>query len=220
MGKRSSPRAEEIVDALDWLALTSRERKEKPVPNLTPLSANERRAVLAVLHAHESAVAVSEVLACEVKADALMPRPLMDIRRIEWVGEGRDRSATNDSVARYFAGLIKDRHALDSHRFRKNLVMVLQFLPEKDAMKILRGLWRSWRFTGEKHKRTLDVLGVLGRVRRNTKDGKTKREAVAAEAERRGVKISTVLGMLRDATRMTGERVQRPHTRSKRPRAN
>ncbi len=218
-GETSSPRADELVKALEWLALTPSVRRHEPDPCFTPLSADERRAILAAVNAHESGVAVSEVLGLEEKADALMPRPLVDTEQLEWIGEGEERRATDASVASYYAKLAKDSHAIESHRFRKNLCMALQFLPRREALKIFLMIWKSWRFTDERHERTVHVLGVLARVRRDSKD-RPKREAVAAEAGRRRVSIPTVLGELRDAARLAGERVQRPHTRPKRRRTN
>lgn len=213
-------RGRDLLEALDWLALWPSERKKRPTPNLTPLSDQEKRIILLALRLHERGVYVGRLLAREEKADAVMPRPILSVGRLDWREEGKYRLATNVSVAAFLARLAKIPGALHSERFRSELLMQLQWMPWEEARKVFLALWRTEHNTDKKRVRTRHVLEVFARMRRECAGGTPKGKAVTAEAERRRVPPSTVLGELRDAARIAGERVQRPHYRPKRRRTD
>lgn len=104
-----SPRTDEILEALRWLALTPGGQRKARLPELTPLSETEAKAIRETLEAVEMGIDVSLIL----ELDRLVE---------EWLQSPGDRKkgtiAPQSDLPPLFELLRRDKYALMNHRVR------------------------------------------------------------------------------------------------------
>lgn len=180
-------RGEEILEGLDWLGLSMRQRKASgPVVPITPLSTEEREAIEAALDALEKGIDVRGSLSSDFVAEDRLQSP----------GQRRDwRLVDIDTDEELIAVLARSRDALHSFRIRKRFLAVLQRLPQpkhrathigpRDAEERARRMFRALE---RPHKRSLDPrdIKVARAVAEARGRGLSEKAAVAAISRKHG----------------------------------
>ena len=171
-----SPRVEEILEALQWLALTLGEQRKTPPPVLTPLSEAETGAVRAALEAAEMGTDVASLFELERIVEELLQSP---------ADRKRGRIAPEANLPPILEILRRDPYALFGFRVRLKFLRWLRYeAGDRDARKALRLLMRP-RSENPDPRRELAATRASMRVEGFTEAGMTKREAVRAVAEGR-----------------------------------
>ena len=129
-----SPRVDEILEALGWLALTPGERRKNPPPDLTPLSEAETAAVREALEAAEMGIPVGEIFEFERMVEELLQSP---------ADRKRGRIAPEENLPPILEILRRDVYALCGFRVCSMFLRWLRYRAgDRDARKALRLLRR------------------------------------------------------------------------------
>jgi hypothetical protein len=189
-----SPRVEEILEALGWLALTPGERRKAKPPDLTPLSDAETAAVREALEAAELGIDVPTILVLERHVEKMLQTP--EDRR-------RGRIAPPEHLPPLLEILRRDPFALHGARFRAEFfVWLWTKATDREARNVLRILRSRDPIRDADSERTKLAVGVYTRVKILRDSGLSRSEAIRKLAATESI---TPCGA-RDCTGLAAER--------------